>query len=373
MNETSTNVKEAAPKRTVMTAEPGEMRVRRPNRAKAWFRGWSNEYLSRENVTAIVKTLLWVVPLTLLIWIYAERQQQDEAEITMPVEIVSTDPTKVFSIQSPASKNIVVKVRGPKAALETARRAFDPLSGNQPGKISFQGSAGAKTSIKADRIREDKRLSDAGITVESVKPDEIEVWVDQLVEADYPIQVSEQLRSGRISTFKPDKVKLRGPARILNNPSAPLRVEADVAAQLNKFPPSDQPIKLKDVKLNLIGADNANITMTPTVADAEVTPVKAKEATLGVVRVMIAASKSTLDRYVIEIPTGETIPNVLVSGPEEVIDKMTGEGTSAPIALLEIPSIISEGETEVPIRYDLPPGVELKDDRTKLRIRVTPR
>src|SRR4051812_27900483 len=61
---------------------------RTPNRFVAWFAGWSHEYFTTERIGAFFKTLLWVAPLTILIWIYAERQQQyKQNDVSIPIEV----------------------------------------------------------------------------------------------------------------------------------------------------------------------------------------------------------------------------------------------------------------------------------------------
>lgn len=350
-------------------------KVKRPSRTVAFVRGWIDEYLSREKVSTVFKTLLWVVPLTLLIWIYAERQQLAEVSgVTLPVEIVSNDPTKVFSIQSPASKNIVVKLKGPRVALEQVQKLFNPLNGSVAAQIPYDATDPSPTqTIRAVRVREDKRLADAGISVESAEPADIRFYVDTLVEKEYRVEVADRGRYGAPPKFTPETVKVRGPSRVLNNPDMSLKVQADIASAMSRAPDSDEPIKLSDVKLNVIGGDTgANITLSPSTVTALVTPVKATEAPLPVVRVMIAAPKVVLDRYLIEIPSGvETIPNVVVSGPEELVNRLI---ENPPVAFVEVnQAVLTDGEAEVPIQYNLPPGVSLKDDRKTLRIRATPR
>lgn len=349
-------------------------KVRRPSRMVAFIRGWVDEHLSRERVSAVFKTLLWVVPLTLLIWVYAERQQLAEVSgVTLPVEIVSNDPTKVYSIQSPASKNIVVKLKGPRARLEQVQKLFNPLNGNVAAQIPDDGTDTSPVrTIRSVRVREDKRLAEAGITVESAEPADIKFNVDTLVEKEYRVEVADARRFGTPPKFTPETVKVRGPSRVLNNPETRIRVEADIASAMSRAPATDEPIQLADVKLNVIGGETANISLNPPNVSALVTPVRARDEKLPTVRVMIAAPKSVMDRYQFEIASGvETIPNVAISGPEDLVNRLLD---NPPVAYVEVnQAVLTEGEAELPIRYNLPPGVELKDERKTIRIRAIPR
>src|SRR4051812_4321732 len=67
-----------------------------PNRFVAFGRGWARKHLGREQVLGFFKNLLWVAPLTVLIWVYAERQQLDKKDLTVPIEVVSSDPGRVI-------------------------------------------------------------------------------------------------------------------------------------------------------------------------------------------------------------------------------------------------------------------------------------
>src|SRR3954467_3445784 len=65
------------------------------------------ERFSRENVMNSLRTLAWVVPLTILIWIYAEREQlATEPVVIIPIDVKTTAPNRVVTLISPADKNI---------------------------------------------------------------------------------------------------------------------------------------------------------------------------------------------------------------------------------------------------------------------------
>ena len=52
-------------------------------RSLHWLRGCFERY----NLLAGLKTLLWLGPLTLLIWVYAEREQNDKIDAAIPVAV----------------------------------------------------------------------------------------------------------------------------------------------------------------------------------------------------------------------------------------------------------------------------------------------
>ena len=74
---------------------------------------------TRENIISNLKTLAWVVPLTLLIWIWAEREQvQPAKDVSVPFELVSSDPNRIVSLKPPQDKNLVLELQGPQGRLQ---------------------------------------------------------------------------------------------------------------------------------------------------------------------------------------------------------------------------------------------------------------
>src|SRR5690348_3747795 len=65
-------------------------RKRRTEELSAWAR-WLARYFSRDSLIAGLRTSTWLVPMTILIWLYAEREQIYTAnDCTIPIEVRST-------------------------------------------------------------------------------------------------------------------------------------------------------------------------------------------------------------------------------------------------------------------------------------------
>src|SRR3954447_8679042 len=82
---------------------------------------------SGEQSVNFLKNLVWVVPLTLLIWIYAEREQT----VTLPTEPVSidvrtNDHNRLVDLRFPQDKNIIVELSGPRARIDRVRELLQP-------------------------------------------------------------------------------------------------------------------------------------------------------------------------------------------------------------------------------------------------------
>ena len=92
------------------------------------YRSWSDDLsgefrrftasLTRENIINNLKTLAWVIPLTLLIWIWAEREQvQPASDVAVPIELTSADPNRVVSLKG-SDPNLVLELSGPQGRLQ---------------------------------------------------------------------------------------------------------------------------------------------------------------------------------------------------------------------------------------------------------------
>src|SRR4051794_11166045 len=89
------------PKRAV-----GTLSYHRPTWRETLSSEWRRIALgfTRDNVISNLKTLAYVIPLTLLIWIYAEREQvATTKDVAVPFELQSVDPDRV--VTTPQDRN----------------------------------------------------------------------------------------------------------------------------------------------------------------------------------------------------------------------------------------------------------------------------
>lgn len=347
---------------------------RPPNRIFAFARGWSRNHLSHDNLVVFGKTLLWVGPLTILIWIYAERQQQFQLDnVSLPIEVVSSDPSKVARIEFPADKNVMVTLIGPKSAIDGIRDRTNPLDGSSPVRIRVDTSSGGESqTIDAVRIGEDRRFSDVGITVKSAQPGKIRVLIDPIVTEAIPVQAD--IRLLKAPVFTPAVVSIRGPRSVLRelqkSSAGGLFATAQVAKLLaGAEATSGADVDLVNVKV-VLPFKSDEITLLQETVSARVEPVRPEEYTIPFVRVVVAAPQNVINGYRIEVPNDGAINNVKVSGPLDQIQRLIG---TSPRATVEIPADFTSGDIDAPVRYELPEGVTVKDGVKVLRIHLTPR
>ena len=354
-----------------------------PNRLVAWYRGWTRRHLGREQMSAFFKTLLWVGPLTALIWVYAERQQlARKPQVTRPVEVVINDPTKVVRIMKPADKNVVLELVGPQAALERFTEQGNPLSDNPPLRIALDGTVtDGWQKIRTIRVGQDKRFAEAGITVVSAIPEEIEILIDPLVEVDARVISDDPTIR---ATFTPPTVKVRGPRSIvrpdeLERDKSELLVRAGLKERAGQLS-ATEATELSSVKLTT-DLNDPNVTIVPASVTARVENERLVEYRIPAVRVVVSATPSVWNEYRVDLPDGLLINNVDVIGPEDQIRTLKpglgpGEQQVLPKATVEIAEGLTGQAAEVTgkLKYDLPPNVRLKPTaQTEVRVTVTPR
>src|SRR4051812_37804191 len=77
-------------------------------------RGQMRGMFTRDNLVSFARSMAWVVPLTILIWIYAEREQLAPAPgRVIPIDVKTSAPNRVVKLLSPVDKNIVADLAGP--------------------------------------------------------------------------------------------------------------------------------------------------------------------------------------------------------------------------------------------------------------------
>src|SRR6266550_1275429 len=76
-----------------------------------------------QKVIDVSKTLAWVAPLTVLIWIYAEREQSvPYSGVSFPIELRTTDSNRLVTLRDPSDHNVVATLLGPRTAVERVMR-----------------------------------------------------------------------------------------------------------------------------------------------------------------------------------------------------------------------------------------------------------
>src|SRR5688500_453310 len=123
-NETSAPTN-GAPKAAIdysPTRAPGRFK-----RATSATRRWARDTFSREQLVAALKQLAWVAPLTVLIWVYAEREQRTtDADVRFGLEVHTNNPKVFVRLLEPSDGYASADLTGSRSQLDKLRRELGP-------------------------------------------------------------------------------------------------------------------------------------------------------------------------------------------------------------------------------------------------------
>src|SRR5688572_10670665 len=335
-------------------------------------RRWFAETFARDKMVEMFKQLAWVVPLTLLIWIYAEREQvTKEQNETIPFELVSTDPNRLVTLRPPQDSNVVVELEGPRARVQDVLHRLRGGAFPQGLRINIDKTLLPNRDHQLrtiSLIANHELFRDNGITVTRTQPDTITVTVDEIVERDARVQPTPGTQNLGEAKFDPAVVKLRGPRNVLSpdSDSSPLAVFAHVPSTLLAQPGQRDADGL-ELSLPPSLAKDARVTMIPSRVDATlVVRASDDEWVMPAMTVSLDVPKNVTDKFTVKYET--SLPDVRLIGPKDVIEEMRKPGGPKPYAQLKVTiDDANRDEQRRALRFvDLPDGVRV-DDKDKQR------
>lgn len=357
------------------------------------FQSWARDTFSRESLVSSIKSLAWVAPLTVLIWVYAEREQDIQLPgVPVSIEVRSGESGRVVKLvatanNSTASNTIHLDLKGPQVGVEhvkdwlvSAPIAIEVPAGLTPGQHQIY----VRTEL--DHL---PRIMENGVTITNCEPSEVTVDVDVIGHVDLEVKVrpEDAKTLGAPPIFNPPKVRMFGPQRVLDNAvnQARQQNQALVAyANLNSFKqqlvePGKHSLSAVPVGPSL-PIDDTHVHLAPGAvsADVEVTDKAERTITLPYLRVLAAYrpdAGAKADQY--KVNYEPTITNVTVTGPEQQIALLQDPNyvlNPAPAAIFEV-NLSDPNPAPAPIMWELPPGVHVseQDAQRKITYTLTPR
>jgi hypothetical protein len=335
-------------------------------------RAWAAGTFTREQLVAAMKSLAWVAPLTLLIWVYAEREQLHTVpSVTIPIEVVHSDPSRVVTVLDPSDSHLLVTIRGPRGEVEAVQEQFRDNASPVPIELERDVDTGELT-IRAERVGMDRRFTERGVTVSNAQPGALRVRVDSVVEHEVDVQPRMPLPAGYQVKFVPPTVKMKLPAPALNVAIVERRLVAQVDLTANHPDLVDarregkSAVTIKDLPLTLaIENKHAKLVDVKSVT-AEVTFKAQSERSLTFVPVYPAARDEVTSKYEIIVPA--TVPGgVVVVGPEDQLEKLADPTVRQPPAFFPVTvddakDALLKGEAgkSAPLYFNFPEGVKVK-------------
>lgn len=325
------------------------------------LRSWSRTTFNRESYLSSLRSLLWVVPLTVLIWVYAEREQVTTLRnVTISVDPPPGQRDRLVRFSNDTPHTIHAEVRGPQAAAEQMKELLEStaialdLEGNlTPGEHQIN---------VARSLNRDSRVVAKGMEIQNCVPPVVTVVVDAIVESDAEVRARPQdVPAGpRPPVFTPSTVKIRAPQASLD--AAGKEGKLFVYANLSPFKaalaePGSHP--LTGVPLSpAFEAPAGSVTIAPITVDAQVEVPKLGTSYTIPALAVYAAYPKTHQSELYEAEYQTPINQVQVVGPD---DKIAGlrDGTITARAMFVVSFDDLNSPRPAVLAYDLPPGVRV--------------
>ena len=355
-------------------------------------RGWT-----RERTIEVLRTLAWTIPLTLLLWIWAQEQQLEEQVVGGVRVRLSHEEADRFvrRIAPPGSGpsradaplDVTLTLRGPRAGLQAAARELrDPSSPGLEMRLNLASAPRTSLDLRQNLVNVDV-LERNGVALAEVSPASIEISVEGIDNRRVPVLPSAtglpaSERVGEVG-FEPPDVTLYAPERVLEAVRRfQARGEAIVSATLPEDVPAGPQTLPVPVELNPALRDDIEAEYGATALDRlRLEPLEVKASftrrdreiaqfELPAVAISFrkpAAMEANGSVTVVEL-TGESIVNnVRVRGPKSVIDRLRNNPDFAAevraILPIEPADKFALGQViERQLVFELPPDVELESE-----------
>ena len=335
------------------------------------LRSWARTRFTRDQVWSTVKSLAWITPLTILIWVYAEREQvRPPVKQAIPFQIRTSDARQVVTVLRPdGEQTILAELQGPQQAIESVVRNLVPSDSSAGPVILLPSTLLGQREIPTSLIRESEFFQNSGVQISNESPLTLLVRVDKLVDVELEVRPPEGMDNFITPPkFEPRYVKVTLPQAIkdeatVNNPLT-------AVAELSRFDAIRTPgaKTLVDVPVSIAGMrDRLNIAIDPPRVTAHVNVRNAeREHKRDSVAVWVLYSPLVQGKYRAELdPQSEFIKDVVLTGPEDIINSIeAGTAEPRPKAILDVlPEDIGKGPITRDVRFDMPPGVTVQNKK----------
>jgi hypothetical protein len=327
---------------------------------------------TRENVVSHLKTIAWVIPLTMLIWIYAEREQVDTPEdVAVPFELFSADRSRVVSLKPPQDKNLILKLQGPRAKLSDVVAKLH--GGLLPTglRIEVPAAGGDLHEYFVDAlplVKNQKIFVDSGVSVLGCQPAKLAVLEDSYVEREAKVVRPPDV-TNVVATFDPPTVKVKGPLMVLTRAEKAPRAESpgklvlygdlhdEAMKPAGHYEPKEvvlrRPPELEDERVSISGPTTIRASVDVRPAD--------KTLLIRSMPVTLDVTDSLWDKYAVTDFKG-VLQNVTVTGPPEIIDAMQKpDFEPKPKARVVVTPQDAGDRRSKPVAWDMPEGVKVID------------
>jgi hypothetical protein len=325
-------------------------------------------FSSREKMVEGVKTLAWVIPLTLLIWIYAVREQVVQPlspNVTnVVVDFSSSDPSYGVQYSGDGQARVNLQLTGPQQSLELVREDLTTINAGHPLglKIFIPSSMGLgnKQPINiVDSIQSLDLFKNNGVTVQLSQPETLDVDVYKKGQCFPSVQIPASITNvSPDSRFSPTKVAVTGPDSLVQRVASG---EIKVVAKLEGYDQLKQPgqYSIPAVPLGFYppeGTETLGISPNQVNADIVVTASDVDYEITDAIPIYLNTLETTWSRYDVSLTNGDSVANIHVRGPQQAIDSIKSKVFPVK-AILDVEPTDAGKDASRALHYELPAGV----------------
>lgn len=328
------------------------------------------------------KSLIAASAITVLIWLAADQNVQQEQEFRLTVRLVSRDPARFAEIVEPAQQpTLVVKMSGRRRHLKEfsdlvgERRVLEAIMNERQASDPRPQAVSTETDI-LQRIPE---VSRSRLVIKSVLPEKVSILVDDYITlTDLAVEPSFgdlQVNAG----VSPSKVSARLPmfAQDQLPPDRVIRLNAAaLARQALQENPDAQEFKVT-VPITLAARTTVpiefipdKVTVTGVVESRHATAVK------GPVQVTFSIPAEVQSRFSVVPDRGSNLrQSIELTGPAKLLEELDPREIRAFVDVMAADMDEPGKPITRPVQYILPPGVSLAADSPPQNIvfRLVPR
>ncbi len=275
------------------------------------------------------KSFAIVTVIAVTIWLFAEAESLGEATLLARIQFVAGDAQDrlVRPVES-ADPTVAIDVRGSRGGIGRARDslASEPIR-LAPGSPGVPATDGRHTVNLLNALLEYKPLAGQGLKVVSVRPQNVDIVVRELVTQGVPIEprLAGAEAVGAIKVT-PEVAQIRMPRSAWDALGDRLRLQARLTEeQVSRLPGGG--VARVEARLErppeLAGVDD--VTLLTSTAALEFT-VKNRSATITVpvVPVQLVVPPIETERWGVTIQPEDQILSAEISGPSEIVERIKG-------------------------------------------------
>jgi hypothetical protein len=337
-------------------------------------RSWTRVTFSRESYISSVKSLLWVVPLTVLIWVYAEREQVTTL-YNVSINVAPPPSSKSLLVRFAAGTPHMIhaEIHGPQSSVDDVKELLE--ANTIPLDLDRDRTPGDHLINIANELNKDPRIIAKGVEIRNCSPADVIVTLEPITPVTVDVKPRpEDARGLPQLVFVPDKVtvflpeselkKARDENRLYVYPN--LKAYSDVLAQSGEH-------SQKDVAVGPAFDDPLNaVSLTPPTVEMRFNR-SSSEDTYDMPTMVVFAAEAHVPRADEVKPEFTTqIEHVGIIGPKDLVEAVRN-GTIRPNAAFNVD--YSGNEHEAHLYYDLPKGLRVadKDANRTIPYKLVPR